>query len=103
MGEWVVCLFCAGCLSILVFIGHSSNLFTRQRLYTPFCLTHTHTRTHIHTQVQYVFIHDALVELVTCGDTSVPASGLRGRIKKMVQNIPEGDVSGFTAQFRVRH
>ena len=53
--------------------------------------------------MQYVFIHDALVELVTCGDTSVPAKALRGHIKKMVRNIPGEDVSGFTAQFRVRH
>jgi hypothetical protein len=79
------------------------RIYSPDRDYTFLSHTHTHTRTHIHTQVQYVFIHDALVELVTCGDTSVPASGLRGRIKKMVQNIPEGDVSGFTAQFRVRH
>ncbi|CAI8043302.1 Receptor-type tyrosine-protein phosphatase F [Geodia barretti] len=55
----------------------------------------------VQTLVQYVFIHDALVELVTCGDTSVPAKALRGHIKKMVRNIPGGDVSGFTAQFRL--
>ena len=47
-----------------------------------------------------MFIHDALVELITCGDTSVPASELRKHIKKMSQK--EGDGSGFTLQLRVR-
>ena len=35
------------------------------------------------TQDQYVFIHDAVLESLTCGDTQIPASGLSGAIKKV--------------------
>ena len=35
------------------------------------------------TQDQYVFIHDAVLESLTCGDTQIPASGLSGAIKKL--------------------
>ena len=35
------------------------------------------------TQDQYVFIHDAVLESLTCGDTQIPASGLSGAIEKL--------------------
>ena len=36
-----------------------------------------------HSQDQYVFIHDAVLESLTCGDTQIPASGLSSAIKKL--------------------
>ena len=38
------------------------------------------------TQDQYVFIHDAVLESRTCGDTQIPASGLSSAIKKLKQS-----------------
>ena len=37
------------------------------------------------TQDQYVFIHDAVLESLTCGDTQILASRLSGAIKKLKQ------------------
>jgi protein tyrosine phosphatase len=48
-----------------------------------------------------VFIHDALEELITCGDTSISSSNLRTYIRKMHKIIPEKAISGFTDQFRL--
>ena len=51
-------------------------------------------------QDQYVFIHDALNDFLTCGDTSVPAHELRRTISTMSQT--EGDEeTGFQRQFEV--
>ena len=53
---------------------------------------HTHTHTHTHTththyewsvQDQYIFIHDAILESVTCGDTQIEASNLRVAMRKL--------------------
>ena len=53
-------------------------------------------------QAQYVFIHDALEELITCGDTAVSSSNLRVKMGKMHKIIPEKAISGFSDQFKVR-
>lgn len=54
------------------------------------------------TQAQYVFIHDALEELITCGDTAISSSNLRIKMGKMHKIIPEKAISGFSDQFKVR-
>ena len=52
-------------------------------------------------QSQYVFIHDALNELITCGDTHVEGSELRTRINEL-HRVPHGTTrSGFVEQFEV--
>ena len=38
------------------------------------------------TQDQYVFINDAVLESLTCGDTQILASGLSGAIKKLKED-----------------
>ena len=55
------------------------------------------------TQDQYVFIHDAVLESLTCGDTQIPASGLSGAIKKLKEKNSETGRTGFETQFYVRH
>ena len=54
-------------------------------------------------QPQYVFIHDALDELITCGETDIPASQLRTKVNKMRKVVPGRGVSGFNEQFQVGH
>ena len=51
-------------------------------------------------QDQYVFIHDALNDYLTCGDTSVPAHELRRTISTLAGRDGEGR-SGFERQFEV--
>lgn len=47
-----------------------------------------------------MFIHDALNDFLTCGDTSVPAHELRRTISAMSESDGEGK-SGFKRQFEV--
>ena len=51
-------------------------------------------------QVQYAFIHDALSDYITCGDTSVIAHKLRFVIGDMEKKDESGQ-SGFDKQFEV--
>ena len=51
-------------------------------------------------QDQYAFIHDALSDHITCGDTSVMAHELRGAIVDMNKKDGTGK-SGFEQQFEV--
>ena len=54
-----------------------------------------------HLQDQYAFIHDALSDYITCGDTSMMAHELRGTIVDMNKKDGTGR-SGFEQQFEVR-
>ena len=52
-------------------------------------------------QEQYMFIHDAVLESLTCRDTQIPASGLVGAIEKLKQRDSETGRTGFETQFHV--
>ena len=54
-------------------------------------------------QEQYVFIHDALEEFITCGDTSVGVANLRIVITKLNKALSDtdDDSTHFDKQFRV--
>ena len=41
-------------------------------------------------QDQYIFIHDAILESVTCGDTQIDAGNLRTSLDKLLQNDQPG-------------
>ena len=49
-----------------------------------------------------MFIHDALDELITCGETDIAAGNLRARVNKMHKIVPGKNMSGFSEQFQVR-
>ena len=53
-------------------------------------------------QSQYVFIHDALLESIMCGDNSIKAPELKKKVEELRQVVPETGVSGFETQFKVR-
>jgi len=55
----------------------------------------------VQTLAQYVFIHDALEELITCGETDISATNLRFRVNKLHKIIPGKAISGFEDQFRL--
>ena len=48
-----------------------------------------------------MFIHDAILESVTCGDTQISAGDLRRQIQKMSSVAPGKTVSGFQYQFQI--
>lgn len=51
---------------------------------------------------QYVFIHDALLDYITCGDTTMSASSLRSRVNKMSKVIPGKALNVYDQQFEVQ-
>ncbi|XP_063042813.1 receptor-type tyrosine-protein phosphatase delta-like [Engraulis encrasicolus] len=54
----------------------------------------------VQTEDQYVFIHDALQEAVTCGNTEVPARNLYTYIQKLTQIETGENVSGMELEFK---
>ena len=53
-------------------------------------------------QTQYVFIHNALDELVTCGDTEIAAVNMRIFLGKLSRTVERRRIiSGFQKQFEV--
>ena len=50
-----------------------------------------------------MFLHDAILESVTCGDTQVTAADLRMMIKKYERVDPLTGLTGFQSQFQVSH
>lgn len=57
----------------------------------------------VQTEDQYIFIHDALLEAVTCGNTEVPARNLYAYIQKLTQIETGENVTGMELEFKVRH
>ncbi len=53
-------------------------------------------------QSQYVFIHDALNELITCGDTEVAAHNLSIATNQLSRVAPGKSLSGYEEQFQVQ-
>ena len=52
-------------------------------------------------QAQYIFIHDALDELITCGETDISAAGLRVKVNRLRKVVPGKGITGFAEQFQV--
>ena len=48
-----------------------------------------------------MFIHDALNELIMCGDTHIEVAELAASIAKMCQTDPNTGMTGFQNQFKV--
>ncbi len=48
-----------------------------------------------------MFIHDAILESVTCGDTQISAGDLRRQIPKMSSVAPGKTISDFQYQFQI--
>ena len=52
-------------------------------------------------QDQFTFIHDAILESVTCGDTQIAATNLRMNISKMKKKDNQNQPNGFQYQYKV--
>ncbi|XP_076439826.1 receptor-type tyrosine-protein phosphatase delta-like isoform X2 [Babylonia areolata] len=54
----------------------------------------------VQTEDQYIFIHDALLEAVQCGNTEVPARNLANHIQKLNQPEPGDTVTAMELEFK---
>ncbi|XP_038649924.1 receptor-type tyrosine-protein phosphatase F-like isoform X16 [Scyliorhinus canicula] len=54
----------------------------------------------VQTEDQYIFIHEALLEAATCGNTEVPARSLVAHIQKLGQVPPAETVSAMELEFK---
>ena len=52
-------------------------------------------------QEQYMFIHDAILESITCGNTQVSAADLQRVVTKLKQRDPNTQLTGYEQQFKV--
>uniref|UniRef100_A0A8C3GHD5 Receptor-type tyrosine-protein phosphatase F n=1 Tax=Cairina moschata TaxID=8855 RepID=A0A8C3GHD5_CAIMO len=57
----------------------------------------------VQTEDQYIFIHEALLEAATCGNTEVPARNLFAHIQKLTQVPPGESVTAMELEFKVAH
>ena len=48
-----------------------------------------------------MFIHDALSELVVCGETDIPVASIRINISQLQKLIVGEAITGFQKQFKV--
>ena len=48
-----------------------------------------------------MFVHDAVCEVIQCGDTEVPASRLGTVVETMAHTLPGDTTTGFQQQFQV--
>ena len=55
----------------------------------------------MHMQEQYIFIHDVVLESVTCGDTQINARDLKSCIIKLKNRDQLTGKTQFEAQFEV--
>ncbi|KAM4628738.1 protein tyrosine phosphatase receptor type Fa isoform 2-T2 [Polymixia lowei] len=54
----------------------------------------------VQTEDQYIFIHEALLEAATCGNTEVPARNLYAHIQKLTQVSPGDTVTSMELEFK---
>ncbi|XP_047444205.1 protein tyrosine phosphatase receptor type Fa isoform X18 [Mugil cephalus] len=54
----------------------------------------------VQTEDQYIFIHEALLEAATCGNTEVPARNLYAHIQKLTQTAPGETVTAMELEFK---
>ncbi|XP_072918910.1 receptor-type tyrosine-protein phosphatase F-like isoform X5 [Hemitrygon akajei] len=54
----------------------------------------------VQTEDQYIFIHEALLEAATCGNTEVPARSLFAHIQKLSQVPPAETVTAMELEFK---
>lgn len=55
----------------------------------------------VQTEDQYIFIHEALLEAATCGNTEVLARNLFAHIQKLTQVPPGESVTAMELEFKV--
>ncbi len=52
-------------------------------------------------QDQYIFIHDAVYEFLTCGDTQISSSNFRVAVERLNREDPSEQCNGYEHQLRI--
>ena len=55
----------------------------------------------VQTEDQYIFIHDAVLEAVRCGNTEIPARNLYSHIQRLTDRGMADSISAMEREFRV--
>ncbi|XP_065904304.1 receptor-type tyrosine-protein phosphatase delta-like isoform X2 [Dysidea avara] len=55
----------------------------------------------VQTLDQYIFIHDALDEFITCGETSFSVQNIRVKVNRLSKEVPGTGKTGFQDQFEL--
>ena len=58
---------------------------------------------HLTLQEQYIFVHDAILEVITCVDTQIIAGGLWKSMQKLSHRDPDTHLTGYDTQFMASH
>lgn len=57
----------------------------------------------VQTEEQYIFIHEALLEAATYGNTDIPARNLYIHTQRLTQVPPGESFTGLEMEFKVHH
>ena len=63
---------------------------------------HTAFCCQVQTEDQYIFIHDALLEAINCGNTELPAGDLYNHLHRLTTPASDSPVTGMEIEFKVR-
>ena len=55
----------------------------------------------VQTEDQYIFIHDAILEAVNCGNTELPARNLFNHLHKLTSPDNGSNITGMELEFKV--
>ena len=62
--------------------------------------THNDYNNVIQFQIQFIFIHDAVLEVLTCGNTEITSNTFISEVKELKQSV-ETSETGLQTQFRI--
>uniref|UniRef100_T1H0P9 Tyrosine-protein phosphatase domain-containing protein n=1 Tax=Megaselia scalaris TaxID=36166 RepID=T1H0P9_MEGSC len=54
----------------------------------------------VQTEDQYIFIHDAILEAIICGNTEIPARNLQNHLTKLLVTEPGENITGMEIEFK---
>ena len=55
----------------------------------------------VQTEDQYIFIHDAILEAINCGNTELPARNLFNHLHKLTTPQDGSSITGMELEFKV--
>jgi len=57
----------------------------------------------VQTEDQYIFIHDAILEAINCGNTELPARNLYNHLHSLTTPDDQSNITGMELEFKVRN
>lgn len=57
----------------------------------------------VQTEDQYIFIYDAILEAVICGNTEIPVDKLQAHVEMLTTPLPGENFKGIDVEFKVEY